>query len=52
MMDPLSVTAGVVAVTTLECQCCKAAYDLIDRLDEAPIVIARYIFFLLKLERL
>ncbi|RYP37568.1 hypothetical protein DL767_002876 [Monosporascus sp. MG133] len=41
MMDPLSVTASVIAVTTLALQSCKAAYNLADGLAEAPQAIAR-----------
>lgn len=40
-MDPLSVTASVIAITTLTWQSCKAAYDLVDGLAEAPQAIAR-----------
>lgn len=38
-MDPLSVTASVIAVTTLAWQSCKAAYDFVDGLAEAPRAI-------------
>jgi hypothetical protein len=41
LMDPLSVTASVIAVATLTWHSCKAAYDVVDRLGEAPHVIAR-----------
>lgn len=41
MTDPLSVTASVIAVATLTMQSCKAAYNLIDGLKEAPQAIAR-----------
>ncbi|RYP46383.1 hypothetical protein DL768_007400 [Monosporascus sp. mg162] len=40
-MDPLSVTASVIAVSTLALQSCKAAYNLVDGLAEAPQAIAR-----------
>ncbi|RYO88742.1 hypothetical protein DL764_008695 [Monosporascus ibericus] len=40
-MDPLIVTAGVIAVATLALQSCKAAYNLADGLAEAPQAIAR-----------
>ncbi|RYP66843.1 hypothetical protein DL770_008724 [Monosporascus sp. CRB-9-2] len=40
-MDPLSVTASVIAVATLALQSCKAAYNLVDGLAEAPQAIAR-----------
>ncbi|KAH8598489.1 hypothetical protein B0O99DRAFT_669770 [Bisporella sp. PMI_857] len=40
-MDPLSVTASVIAVATLAWQSCKAACDLIDGLAEAPQTIAK-----------
>ena len=40
-MDPLSVTASVIAIATLAWQSCKAAYDLVDGLAEAPQAIAR-----------
>ena len=40
-MDPLSVTASMIAIATLAWQSCKAAYDLIDGLAEAPQAINR-----------
>lgn len=40
-MDPVSVTASVIAVATLALQSCKAAYDLVNGLAEAPQAIAR-----------
>jgi hypothetical protein len=40
-MDPLSVTASVIAVATLALQSCKAAYNLIDGLADAPQAVAR-----------
>jgi hypothetical protein len=39
-MDPLSLTAGVIAVATLAYQSSKAAYDVVDGLMEAPNAIA------------
>jgi len=39
-MDPLSVTASVIAVATLAWESSKAAYDLVNRLVDAPQVIA------------
>jgi hypothetical protein len=39
-MDPLSLTASVIAVTTLAWQSTKAAYDIVDGLVEAPNIIA------------
>ncbi|KAI0403998.1 hypothetical protein F4802DRAFT_269776 [Xylaria palmicola] len=39
-MDPLSVTAGVIAVAGLATQSAKAAYKVIDGLVEAPQAIA------------
>ncbi|KAJ8120218.1 hypothetical protein ONZ43_g3016 [Nemania bipapillata] len=40
-MDPLSITASVIAVTSLAWKSCKAAHDLVDRLAEAPQIIAK-----------
>jgi hypothetical protein len=40
-MDPLSVTASVIAIATLALQSCKAAYNVVDGLAEAPQSIAR-----------
>jgi hypothetical protein len=40
-MDPLSVTASVIAIASLTWHSCKAAYDVVDRLGEAPHTIAR-----------
>lgn len=40
-MDPLSVTASVIAVATLAWESCKAAHNLVDGLAEAPLAIAR-----------
>lgn len=40
-MDPLSVTAGVIAIATFALQSSKAAYDFISGLAEAPQTIAR-----------
>lgn len=39
-MDPLSVTAGAIGIATFAWQSCKAAYELIGRLAEAPKTIA------------
>ncbi|KAN0072333.1 hypothetical protein V8E54_009262 [Elaphomyces granulatus] len=39
-MDPVSLTASVIAFATLATQSCKATYDLIDGLKGAPQVIA------------
>src|SRR5271170_6099994 len=39
-MDPLSVTASVIAVATLAWASSKAAYELIDGLVDAPKAIA------------
>lgn len=39
-MDPLSVTASAIGIATFAWQSCKAAYDLIDGLTEAPRAIA------------
>ena len=39
-MDPLSLTASVIAVATLAWQSSKAAYDVVDGLMEAPNAIA------------
>jgi hypothetical protein len=39
-MDPLSATASTIGITTFAWQSCKAAYELIDRLAEAPKAIA------------
>ncbi|KAI8633879.1 hypothetical protein F5Y19DRAFT_462118 [Xylariaceae sp. FL1651] len=40
-MDPLSVTASAIAVTSLAWQSCKAAYELVDGMIEAPEAIAK-----------
>jgi len=40
-MDPLSVTASVLAIATFAWQSCKAAYELIDGLSEAPETITK-----------
>ena len=47
-MDPLSVTAGVIAVMTAALQSCRVAYNAIDKLKEAPQVIAKSKSSLLK----
>jgi len=39
-MDPVSLTASVIAFSTLAVQSCKATYDLIDGLAGAPQAIA------------
>ena len=39
-MDPLSVTASVIGITTFAWDSCKAAYELIDGLVNAPKVVA------------
>ncbi|KAI1119516.1 hypothetical protein F5Y14DRAFT_6313 [Nemania sp. NC0429] len=40
-MDPLSVTASVIAITTFALQSSKAAYDFVSGLAEAPQAIAK-----------
>ncbi|KAI0448496.1 hypothetical protein F5B21DRAFT_497369 [Xylaria acuta] len=40
-MDPLSMTASVLAVATLALQSSKAAYDFVNGLTEAPVAVAR-----------
>ncbi|KAI0099981.1 hypothetical protein GGR51DRAFT_534394 [Nemania sp. FL0031] len=40
-MDPLSITASVIAVTSLAWKSYKAAYDLVDGLAKAPQVITQ-----------
>ncbi|KAI1328463.1 hypothetical protein F5Y16DRAFT_155276 [Xylariaceae sp. FL0255] len=40
-MDPLSLTASVIAVATLTLQSVKTTYDVVDKLVDAPLVIAR-----------
>jgi hypothetical protein len=40
-MDPLSVTAGVIAIATVAWQSCKAAHCLVNALVEAPQAITR-----------
>jgi septal ring factor EnvC (AmiA/AmiB activator) len=40
-MDPLSVTASVIAIATFALQSSKAAYDFVNGLAEAPQAIAR-----------
>ncbi|KAF4628710.1 hypothetical protein G7Y89_g9442 [Cudoniella acicularis] len=39
-MDPLSVTASTIGIATLAWQSCKAVYQLVDGLKEAPKAIA------------
>ena len=39
-MDPLSVTASTIGIATLAWQSCKAVYQLVDGLQEAPKAIA------------
>lgn len=40
-MDPLSVTAGVIAVATAALQSAKALYDAVDGLEDAPHSISQ-----------
>ena len=40
-MDPLSVTAGIIAVATVAWQSCKAAHCLVNALAAAPEAITR-----------
>jgi len=39
-MDPLSMTASVISITTFAWNSCKVAYELVDGLAKAPKVVA------------